>query len=60
MSVPAVSEAAAPRHAAACHSAAESRWRHAARIAPGLLLAMALARAAFALHRLPGIGTFSP
>ena len=60
MYVSAVSEGASPRHAPACHSAVESRWRHAARIAPGLLLATALAGAAFALHRLPGIGSFSP
>ena len=60
MYVSAVSEGASPRHAPACHSAVESRWRHAARLAPGLLLATALAGAAFALHRLPGIGSFSP
>jgi uncharacterized integral membrane protein (TIGR00698 family) len=60
MYVSAVSKGAAPRHAPTHHSAAESRWRHAARIAPGLLLAMALAGAAFALHCLPGIGSFSP
>jgi uncharacterized integral membrane protein (TIGR00698 family) len=60
MSVSAVSEAAAPRHAPTRHSRVESRWRHAAHIAPGLLLAMALAGAAFALHCLPGIGSFSP